>query len=252
MCSFLPVISNSVLSQFFILFILYTFLTAIVCLALLLIRVIRCGFYISIPLGANATAVAHTPTDDDSFEKQHVYPGCSNISNPIVGALACVTVLFFFFTFCMLIEQGEAVDTNMSKIARMKTRAGLASAGEYAPVAKEFNEVFGGEFPTISWHWFLPLPVRFPEWARDNIMGYEWDLTFPSAPYQEPGDTDTDTVDSRPSLGRPDITDPPLTVDVEAGGNREIDTPFEQDSHNDVMMGSKSDSVKKRSSGSLK
>eukprot|EP00804_Cyclotella_cryptica_P029644 CCRYP_019025-RA/>CCRYP_019025-RA protein AED:0.08 eAED:0.08 QI:424/0.5/0.6/1/0/0.2/5/498/378 len=237
--------------KFFILFILYTFLTAIVCLALLLIRVIRCGFYISIPLGANATATAHSPANDDSFEKQHVYPGCSTISNPIVGALACVTVLFFFFTCCMLIEQGEAVDTNMSKIARMKTRAGLVSAGEYAPVAKEFNEVFGGEHPTMSWHWFLPLPVRFPDWARDNIMGYEWDLTFPSAPYQEPGDTDTDTVDSRLSLGRPDVTDPPLTVDVEAGGNRGIDTPFEQDLQNEVMLGSKSDPVKKRSTGSF-
>ena len=139
----------------------------------------------------------------------------------------------------------------MSKIARMKTRAGLVSAGEYAPVAKEFNEVFGGEHPTMSWHWFLPLPVRFPEWARDNIMGYEWDLTFPSAPYQEPGDTDTDTVDSRPSLGGPDMTDPPLIVDIEAGGNRGIDMPFEQDLHNEVMMGSKSDFVKKRSTGSL-
>ena len=102
----------------------------------------------------------------------------------------------------MLLEQGEAVDTNMSKIARMKTRAGLVDPGEYAPVATEFNEVFGGEHPTLSWHWFLPLPVRFPEWARENVMGYEWDLTFDPVPYQEPTDTDADTVGSAVSFGR--------------------------------------------------
>lgn len=143
------------------------------------------------------------------------------------------------------------MDTNMSKIARMKTRAGLVAAGEYAPVAKEFNEVFGGEHPTMSWHWFLPLPVRFPEWAKDNIMGYEWDLTFPSVPYEEPGDTDTDsvpTVDSRLSLGRPDDSGLPTSVDVETGRGAAIDKPFEQDARS-----SKSDesAVKKRSTGSF-
>ena len=127
----------------------------------------------------------------------------------------------------MLIEQGEAVDTNVSKIARMKTRAGLVSIEEYAPVAKEFNEVFGGEHPTMSWHWFLPLPVRFPEWAKDNILGYEWDVTFPPVPYEDPGDTDADSVptidskrttDSKLSLERPGDAGPPLSVDVETGG----------------------------------
>jgi hypothetical protein len=220
-------------------------------MALLLIRVIRCGFYISVPLGPNTTATAHPFESDDAFEKHHMYPGCSNSTSPIVGALAMVTVLFFFFTCCMLIEQGEAVDTNMSKIARMKTRAGLVTAGEYAPVAKEFNEVFGGEHPTMSWHWFLPLPVRFPEWAKDNIMGYEWDLTYPSVPYEEPGD-DTDsvpTVDSRLSLGRPDDdSGPPLSVDVETGGKGFIERSFEQDtrsSHSDEPA------IKKRTTGSF-
>jgi len=64
----------------------------------------------------------------------------------------------------------------MSKIARMKTQSGLVShPNEYAPVATEFNEVFGGSHNSISWHWLLPLDVKFPEWAIDNIMGYEWD-----------------------------------------------------------------------------
>ena len=136
----------------------------------------------------------------------------------------------------MLIEQGEAVDTNMSKIARMKTRAGLVSAGEYAPVAKEFNEIFGGEHPTMSWHWFLPLPVRFPEWAKDNIMGYEWNLTFAAVPYEEPGDMDTHNI-------------PSLSIDIENGSSRVIDKPLEQDS---LSMRSDQDSaVKMRTTGSF-
>lgn len=220
-------------------------------MALLLIRVIRCGFYINVPIGSNSTASAHPFESDDEFQHHHMYPGCSNSTSPIVGALAVVTVLFFFFTCCMLIEQGEAVDTNMSKIARMKTKAGLVSVGEYAPVAKEFNEVFGGEHPTMSWHWFLPLPVRFPEWARDNIMGYEWDLTFPSIPYEEPEGTDTDsvpTVDSMRSLGRPDDLGPPLTVDVETGNKVAIDKPLEQDARS---KNSDDSAVKKRTTASF-
>jgi len=240
--------------KFFILFILYTFLTAIVSLALLFIRVIRCGFYITKAESGHDNSTQQYTNDDSLDHHNYKYLGCDNISSPMVGGLAIVTVLFFFFTCCMLLEQGEAVDTNMSKIARMKTRAGLAENGEYAPVATEFNEVFGGEYPTMSWHWFLPLPVRFPEWARDNIMGYEWDLTFPSTPYQEPADTDGDTVGSAMS-GRASEKEivAPMTVggsDVESG----FDGPLEQEQHA-VETGSastKSDSlVNRRSTGSF-
>ena len=85
----------------------------------------------------------------------------------------------------------------MSKIARMKTQSGLVShPNEYAPVATEFNEVFGGSHNSLSWHWLLPLDVKFPEWAIDNIMGYEWDpVAFDcTLPYQEPLE-DGDTTD---------------------------------------------------------
>ena len=85
----------------------------------------------------------------------------------------------------------------MSKIARMKTQSGLVShPNEYAPVATEFNEVFGGTHNSLSWHWLVPFNVKFPEWAIDNIMGYEWDpVAFDcSAPYQEPLE-DGDTTD---------------------------------------------------------
>ena len=171
--------------QFFILFILYTFLTACVSLALILTRVIRCEYYV--PPGATAINNPNQPT----------HPGCSSSHTTVVFILGIITLLFFFFTFCMLLEQTEAISTNMSKIARMKTRAGMvAHPNEYAPVATEFNEVFGGEHPSLSWHWLLPLSVKYPEWAIDNIMGYEWDPTFDPMPYQEPVDTDNDSTAS--------------------------------------------------------
>lgn len=91
----------------------------------------------------------------------------------------------------MLIEQSEAISTNISKIARLKTRSGMVSnPDEYAPVSTDFNEVFGGEHPNVSWHWFIPLKVNFPHWAMDNIMGYDVSaaaITLDcSTPYQEP------------------------------------------------------------------
>ena len=172
--------------QFFILFILYTFLTAIVSLTLILIRVIRCEYY-NAPPGAPSTA-------KQTYNGQEHHPGCNANHTTVIFILGIITILFFFFTFCMLLEQTEAISTNMSKIARMKTRSGMVShPNEYAPVATEFNEVFGGQHPGLAWHWLVPLKVQFPEWAIDNIMGYEWDVTFDAVPYQEVVDTDGDS-----------------------------------------------------------
>lgn len=259
--------------KFFMLFIMYTFLTAIVSLALILIKFIRCGGIsdvISVQQSNNVSLVNKTlQYAVDSYYEEHqqqpqpqydniflnsgeqARPECDSMMNSdsmiISTLLVIVTLLFFFFTCCMLFEQGEAVDTNMSKIARMKTRAGLSNVDEYRPVATEFNEIFGGEHPTLSWHWFLPLPVRFPEWARENVLGYEYDLSFPPVPYQEPSDTDAESVASRGSpvsLGRMSVSDRELgdvesdieNVFVSGGG------PLDQESEP-----SSSVSVKKRS-----
>ena len=137
--------------QFFILFIMYTFLTSIVSLALILIRVIRCQYYVLLPPNhTNSTAdvaVSSNYIDVDppilhyrhTFDHSHPpppHPGCDSDHMTVVFSLAVITVLFFLVTFCMLIEQTEAISTNMSKIARMKTRGGMVShPNEYAPVA---------------------------------------------------------------------------------------------------------------------
>lgn len=216
--------------KFFILFIFYTFLTSIISLTLILIRVIRCQYYLpTIPHPVNSTAITSNYLDDGvivyyesssnfvdnryssattALSSPSLHLGCNSNHLPILAILSIITILFFLFTFCMLLEQSEAISTNMSKIARMKTRGGLVShPNEYAPVATEFNEIFGGEHPTMSWHWILPLPVRFPEWAMDNIMGYEetnsgnHDEGVGVGPYREPSETDGEhsSVDSMAS-----------------------------------------------------
>ena len=182
----------------------------------------------------------------------------------------------------MLLEQTEAISTNMSKIARMKTRSGMVShPNEYAPVATEFNEVFGGQHPGLAWHWLVPLKVQFPEWAIDNIMGYEWDVTFDAVPYQEvvdttDGDSSTASGVSRSSgmsslggpLGGNSSSDRlgsdglgQLGIDVETGHMNAMggldQEPLEQELLNEeereVQMPSssskKDEGVKKRSTG---
>ena len=258
--------------KFFILFILYTFLTALVSLTLILIKFIRCGVSPQQLSNVSSQHLNNTLQDAvnsyyEEHQQQHYQqednylgtmfldvseqtkPGCDTMMNSdsmiVSFILVIVTVLFFFFTCCMLIEQGEAVDTNMSKIARMKTRAGLSNPDEYRPVATEFNEIFGGEHPTMSWHWFLPLPVRFPEWSRENVLGYEYELTFPPVPYQEPADTDTESVASSVggassvSLGRMSVASDRDTEAVSDIENVMVGGPMDQDSEH-------SSSVKKR------
>jgi len=235
--------------KFFILFILYTFLTATVSLALILNKMIKCGYYINISPQSSAT-----PPEP--------IPGCNlnSATTGVIFAQTVVTVLFFFFTCCMLLEQTEAISTNMSKIARMKTRAGLVAPSEYAPVATEFNEVFGGDHPHLSWHWFLPLPVRFPEWAAHNIMGFEYDsVQHPAVPYQEPSNCDSSAgsglsgMSGVSSVGRQSEAGSegqgPGGMDVETGNTQlNVDQePLEEE----LLMGDRSErSVKKRTPSS--
>ena len=253
--------------KFFILFIFYTFFTAIVSFVLILIKVIQCGIYVPPTNDGNQTLqhIVDSYYEEQQQQTNQEYDnihldsddeaniGCDTLMDPksMVTSilLVIVTVLFFFFTCCMLIEQGEAVGTNMSKIARMKTRAGISNIDEYRPVATEYNEIFGGEHPTLSWHWFLPLPVRFPEWSRDNVLGYEYNASCPPVPYQEPLDTDTESVASRGSsvsLGRISATSDRDLGDIESDIESnafvvEGGETIEQDSE-------KSSSVKKRTS----
>ena len=87
-------------------------------------------------------------------------------------------------------------------------------------VTEEFNEMFGGNSPNVAWHWFVPIPVKFPGSMHKVVMGYEWDPTFDPMPYREDrnsgvelsstSSTSETTVDAREKA-----EDPPR--DVETG-----------------------------------
>ena len=103
--------------------------------------------------------------------------------------LFIASIIFLIFTICMMVEQVDAIQTNASKIARMKMSVGQAGT-ELRRVTEEFNEMFGGEDNKVTWHWFMPLPVEFPRGMGKVVLGYEWDETFDPVPYYEGGDND--------------------------------------------------------------
>mmetsp|Transcript_4947 Transcript_4947/g.6823 ORF Transcript_4947/g.6823 Transcript_4947/m.6823 type:complete len:501 (-) Transcript_4947:355-1857(-) len=126
--------------------------------------------------------------DDDEFlasDRTYKYPECHDLYTFTVLALFIITVLFLLFTCCMLVEQTEAIHENTGKIARMQIRAGRAG-DELLRVTKKFNEMFGGDHPQVAWHWFLPIPVKFPDdESRDRVLGYTWDPCCGNSPYRE-------------------------------------------------------------------
>ena len=130
--------------------------------------------------------------------------------------LLIVSVVFMIFTCCMLFEQIDAIETNASKIARMKMRVGQAGT-ELSRVTEEFNEMFGGESNEPTWHWFWPSEVEFPRGMKKVVLGYEWDETFDAVPYEEPSRDEENggngkielTTTSTPELGSPNAAPSP-------------------------------------------
>mmetsp|Transcript_24875 Transcript_24875/g.42322 ORF Transcript_24875/g.42322 Transcript_24875/m.42322 type:complete len:444 (-) Transcript_24875:1021-2352(-) len=188
--------------KFFVLFISYTLLCCLLTVSLIVIRFIRCGYEngedsnsadpSSAPQSKEADWVSPKSSkaggteDPNRFLAEHFsYPGCDNLhTNFFVIALAFVAIAFMIFTCCMLCEQLEAIETNTGKIARMKLKIGRGGT-ELERVTHECNEMFGGTSKQPAWHWFLPLPVRFPDGLEKVILGYDWDPTFGDEPFQE-------------------------------------------------------------------
>jgi len=136
-----------------------------------------------------------TDMDDYYEHRTFQYDGCETTYSLPVIVLLIMSVAFLFFTCCMLPEQIDAIETNMSKIARMKRRQGHADAHEYTRINQDFNEFFGGSSPNISLHWFLPLPVRFPPGRKDRVLGFEYRDAWYGEPYREEMDDDDDADD---------------------------------------------------------
>merc|ERR1719261_350217 len=66
----------------------------------------------------------------------------------------------------------------------MKQRVGQAGT-EFRRVTEEFNEMFGGNSVKPVWHWFLPVAITFPRGMKKVVLGFDYDESFPSSPYQE-------------------------------------------------------------------
>jgi hypothetical protein len=153
--------------KFFLLFLLYTFLCCASAIPIIVMKFIKCN-----------SEVDYNP--DNMNQRVSMYTGCQRLLSPPVMALVVATILFFFFTVCMLGDQYLSVTQNVSKIARMKinrSRDDAAENGdELGRVANDFNEMFGtnGEAarPGFQWHWLVPSEVKFPPEMHDEIMGY--------------------------------------------------------------------------------
>jgi hypothetical protein len=183
--------------KFFVLFIGYSLCTCIMSICFILLRFVRCGYVRNDESSDEAAALASYHKEEDWTEpdnkkedntrmlQTYVYPECNTLfSNYFVFALFIIAVAFLVFTCCMLFEQIEAIESNQSKIARMKMKVGQGGT-ELERVSHDFNEMFGGDTPYATWHWYLPLTVQFPQSMDKIVLGYEWDPTFGDEPFAE-------------------------------------------------------------------
>lgn len=176
----------------------------------------------------------------DGDDSTHKAQSCQHLYTPFLFGLAFETILFFLFTgkrdfggfhfynpfiscldlirlylrfnpVCMMFEQIETIRSGTSKIARMKLRQG-GNMNE-SPVIGEFNEMFGGDHPGLSWHWFIPVPVVFPPQYKDEIMGYEYHHSWHGEIYIE---------DENPEQDPESESNTNTTIDLENGNVKEI------------------------------
>ena len=189
---------------------------------MLLIRVIHCGYTIEEEeekepkqLGNTETGQIRYGNDSDRRleTQQYLYEECNDFyGSHLVLGLVVASLVFLVFTCSMGCEQLEAIETGKGKIARMKMRVGQAGT-EFSRVTEEFNEMFGGESPKASYHWFLPFQVQFPRGMKKVVLGYEWDESFEPIPYQEDSESGSDRELDDMETGRPA---PALPLEVEA------------------------------------
>jgi DHHC palmitoyltransferase len=200
---FCPWINNAVGAlnhKHFCLFLLYTALSCIVSLFLIIVGWIQCGGGGG---GGEAQISYNTPTSEAGGSAIDIHndnpdghrlllsrtlfaiDNCSDFrASTVVTALTIVSLVFLIFTLAMGVEQIEAIETGKGKIARMKQSVGQTGT-QYNSVTAEFNEMFGGYSANPAWHWFIPIPVRFPTNMKLVVLGYDYDPSFPLEAYQE-------------------------------------------------------------------
>jgi len=174
--------------KFFCLFLLYTAVSCIVSLVLLVMRMVHCGYLHEDKEEPGASGIRVTDGEDRLLSSYVVYDECRNLySNHWFTVLAICSLVFLIFTSAMGCEQLEAIETGKGKIARMKQSVGASGSTEFNTVTEEFNEMFGGDTPHAVWHWYLPLAVQYPRGMKPVVLGYEFNETCLPVPYQERG-----------------------------------------------------------------
>jgi palmitoyltransferase ZDHHC3/7/25 len=131
---FCPWVGNAVGAmnhKFFVLFVGYTMISCLFSLCLIGLRMWYCGF-----------PVPYDSSGDKKYPEECT--GWNESYSSLI--LLIISVVFLFFTACMLFENIEAIETNASKIARMKMR--------YERWMPENRELYLGEIVDIN---FFPL-----------------------------------------------------------------------------------------------
>ena len=167
--------------KFFVLFIFYTFLTSLFSLFLIVQRFIRCGYTTISDANGDATEIGNISDlntrgmvyygiqngdvdmdmdvneigfddaslthrwmedQDDMENRTFAFDGCVELYTMQTIVLLVMSIAFLVFTCVMLFDQVDAIESNQSKIARMKVRQGQ-DLGEYDKVATGYNEMFG-------------------------------------------------------------------------------------------------------------
>lgn len=241
--------------KFFVLFIFYTLLTSIQALVLIVVRLVRCGYLHKEDLtdrSENDWNTREGEPDKDFYDPSrwlarpnNVHPECNGMYDyNLVVMLLVISIVFLIFTCSMLVEQIDAIQSNTGKIARMKMRVGQGGT-ELSRVTHAFNEMFGGESSRVAWHWFLPLPVKFPKGMDAVVLGYEWDESFEPEPYQSPDEDEEEGMASAVIIGNEGEL-----KDLESGLKADPNKPALGDGNDDSSFASSASAkgVRKRDS----
>lgn len=226
--SYSPWVGNAVGAlnhKFFFLFVLYTCIASLLSIVILFIQFIHCGFMVSDD-DNDGDDNNHDSTHNNSttMSSTFLYDSCESTYSMPVLILLIISIAFLVFTCIMLFEQMDAIETNTSKIARMKMRMGHADAHEYSRVSNDFNEFFGGGVGgsnEMALHWFLPTTIQFPFGMKERVLGYEYNQEWHGMIYQEGMDDNEEDIGGGSGGGKEDEGEVNFqTRDLELGQQR--------------------------------
>eukprot|EP00549_Striatella_unipunctata_P002126 CAMPEP_0118687700 /NCGR_PEP_ID=MMETSP0800-20121206/8525_1 /TAXON_ID=210618 ORGANISM="Striatella unipunctata, Strain CCMP2910" /NCGR_SAMPLE_ID=MMETSP0800 /ASSEMBLY_ACC=CAM_ASM_000638 /LENGTH=299 /DNA_ID=CAMNT_0006584907 /DNA_START=415 /DNA_END=1314 /DNA_ORIENTATION=+ len=167
--------------KYFLLFVFYTCVSCMYSLCLLMCRFFGClhaheGGMPRTRSKAVLAAVARVAVHQST-------PQCLDKPGDLltITGLVVEAILFGLFTFCMIVDQWDVVNTNVTNIDRLKGIGGTESSSPGALFALSgWQEVFG-EYKTRRWFygrsrlvvWLSPFArVCLPHSVKNEILGY--------------------------------------------------------------------------------